>query len=83
MAEEILKERNKLKDFYIIGAKYIAHNCYQEMTKRAKNILDYELENLKEIQNAHTKWKISEVENEIGREIILTEDLELHIIEIP
>ena len=46
-------------------------------------ILDYELEKLKEIETAHTKWQITEVENEIGRKIILTEDLELHIIEIP
>jgi len=46
-------------------------------------ILDYELENLKDIEKGHTKWKISEVENEIGRKIILTDDLELHIIEIP
>ena len=68
----------------IYSGQLLAGDDYKELKKTIGIfILDYELENLKEIANAHTKWKITEVENEIGRKIILTEDLELHIIEIP
>lgn len=41
--------------------------------------LDYKLEKLKELP-IHTKWQIKESEN---AGIILTEDLEIHIIELP
>ncbi len=41
--------------------------------------LDYKLERLEELP-IHTKWQIKESEN---GEIILTEDLEIHIIELP
>ena len=42
-------------------------------------IADFELDNLKEL-GFHSKWKLRETEK---RKQILTEDLELHIIEIP
>ena len=41
--------------------------------------LDYEIENLKELPT-HTKWQIR---NDKNGKIVLTEDLEIHIIEIP
>ncbi len=41
--------------------------------------LDYEIEKLKEL-GVHTKWQIRNTEN--GK-IVLTEDLEVHIIELP
>ena len=52
---------------------------YEEL-KRAIVIifLDYEIEKLKGLP-AHTKWQIINTEN---RKIVLTEDLEIHIIEI-
>ena len=68
----------------IYSGQLLAGDDYKELKKTIGIfILDYELENFKEMTNAHTKWKITEVENEIGRKLILTEDLELHIIEIP
>lgn len=44
-------------------------------------IIDYELEKTKEVNKLNTKWKIKEVST--GKEIELTDVLELHIIEIP
>lgn len=44
-------------------------------------ILDYKFEKTKEIKRMHTKWKIKETLS--GKEIELTDVLELHIIEIP
>ena len=44
-------------------------------------IIDYDLEKTKEIENLSTKWKIKEVST--GKEIELTDVLELYIIEIP
>lgn len=44
-------------------------------------IIDYEFEKTKEIENLSTKWKIKEVTT--GKEIELTDVLELYIIEIP
>lgn len=44
-------------------------------------IIDYELEKTKEIENLSTKWKIREVST--GKQIELTDVLELYIIEIP
>lgn len=44
-------------------------------------ILDYEFEKTKEIENISTKWKVKEVLT--GKEIELTDVLELYIIEIP
>ena len=43
-------------------------------------IIDYDLEKTKEIEALSTKWKIKEVST--GKEIELTDVLELHIIEI-
>ena len=43
-------------------------------------IANFELENLKEISKFHTKWQIRE---EDFRKIILTDTLEIHIIELP
>lgn len=43
-------------------------------------ILDYNLEKTKEIEQISTKWKIKEVTT--GKEIVLTDMLELYIIEI-
>lgn len=44
-------------------------------------IIDYNFEKTKEIESISTKWKVKEVS--IGKEIELTDVLELHIIEIP
>lgn len=44
-------------------------------------ILDYEFEKTKEIESISTKWKVKEVLT--GKEIELTDVLELYIIEIP
>ncbi len=44
-------------------------------------IIDYDLEKTKEIEKLSTKWKIKEVST--GKEIELTDVLELYIIEIP
>ena len=44
-------------------------------------IIDYEFEKTKQIESIGTKWKIKEVST--GKEIELTDVLELHIIEIP
>ena len=43
-------------------------------------IANFELDNLKEIPKFHTKWQIRE---EKFRKIILTDTLEIHIIELP
>ena len=50
-------------------------------TKRAICIMiaDFKVERLKEIENYHTKWNIREEEK---RDIILTDKLEIHIIEL-
>ena len=50
-------------------------------TKRAICIMiaDFKVERLKEIENYHTKWNIREGEK---RDIILTDKLEIHIIEL-
>lgn len=44
-------------------------------------IIDYEFEKTKEIESLSTKWKIKEVST--GKQIELTDVLELYIIEIP
>ena len=44
-------------------------------------IIDYNLEKTKEIEELSTKWKVKEVST--GKEIELTDVLELYIIEIP
>lgn len=44
-------------------------------------IIDYNLEKTKEIEKLSTKWKVKEVST--GKEIELTDVLELYIIEIP
>lgn len=44
-------------------------------------ILDYKFEKTKELKELSTKWKIKEVTT--GNEIVLTDALELYIIEIP
>ena len=44
-------------------------------------ILDYKLEKTREIKRLNTKWKIKEVLS--GKNIELTDELEIHIIEIP
>ena len=53
---------------------------YEKLNRSISIIfLDYKIEKLKELPT-HTKWQIKESEN--GRKI-LTEDLEIHIIELP
>ena len=53
---------------------------YKELNRSISIIfLDYKIEKLKELP-IHTKWQIGNTEK--GKEI-LTEDLEIHIIEIP
>ena len=42
-------------------------------------IVDFEINSLKDV-GYHSKWKITE---ENARNLILTDDLEIHIIEIP
>ena len=44
-------------------------------------ILDYNFEETKEIEQISTKWKIKEVTT--GKELVLTDVLELYIIEVP
>lgn len=44
-------------------------------------ILDYEFERTKEIESISTKWKVKEVQT--GKELELTDVLELYILEIP
>ena len=44
-------------------------------------IIDYNLEKTKEIEQISTKWKIKEVTT--GKELVLTDMLELYIIEMP
>lgn len=44
-------------------------------------ILDYEFEKTKEIDSISTKWKVKEVQT--GKELELTDVLELYILEIP
>ena len=54
---------------------------YNELKKTIGIIItNYELEELKEIEELDTKWQIKD--NKKGKRI-LTEDLELHIIELP
>ena len=54
---------------------------YNELHKTiAILIADFELDNLKTIEKFHTKWEIREEEYS---KIVLTEVLELHIIELP
>ena len=54
---------------------------YNELHKTiAILIADFELDNLKPIEKFHTKWEIREEEYS---KIVLTEVLELHIIELP
>ena len=53
---------------------------YKELNRSISIIfLDYEIEKLKELP-IHTKWQIR---NDKNGKILLTEDLEIHIIEIP
>ena len=54
---------------------------YKELKKTIGIIItNYELEELKEIEELDTKWQIAD--NKTGKNI-LTKDLELHIIELP
>lgn len=54
--------------------------CYKNLNRSISIIfLDYKIDKLKELP-IHTKWQIKESKN--GRKI-LTEDLEIHIIELP
>ena len=54
---------------------------YNELHKTiAILIADFELDNLKTIEKFHTKWEIREEEYS---KIVLTEVLEIHIIELP
>lgn len=70
---------------------YYWSRIYSEQLKRGENykelkktisimITDYEIDELKEIEELETKWQIMDSQN--GKKI-LTEDLEIHIIEIP
>ena len=43
-------------------------------------IADYKLENLKEVKKYHTKWNLREEEYQ---DLILTNEIELHILELP
>ena len=55
-------------------------NNYNKLKKTIEVLIaNFEIEELKELEY-HSKWKIIE---EKGRKLILTDDLEFHIIEIP
>lgn len=57
-------------------------NRYKELNKVISVIIiDYELKKLEEIEDLHTEWKIKEVKT--GKDILLTDKLEIHIIELP
>ena len=66
----------------IYSAQLVKGNDYGQLNKVIGIIIiDYNLEKTKEIENLSTKWKIKEVST--GKEIELTDVLELYIIEIP
>lgn len=57
-----------------------SRNNYNKLKKTIEVLIaNFEIEELKELEY-HSKWKIIE---EKGRKLILTDDLEFHIIEIP
>lgn len=66
----------------IYSGQLLKGNDYTKLNKVIGIIiLDYNFEKLREIESTHKKWQIKEIST--GREIILTELFEIHIIEIP
>lgn len=66
----------------IYSSQLVKGDDYEKLNKVIGIIIiDYNLEKTKEIENLSTKWKIKEVST--GKEIELTDALELYIIEIP
>ena len=64
----------------IYGKNLKSSNDYVELKKTIEVlIVNFEIKRLEELEY-HSKWKIIEEEK---RKLILTEDLEIHIIEIP
>lgn len=63
------------------GAQLVKGNDY-EMLKKTISILivDFELNELKDMIDPHTKWQIREEKNSHK---LLTDELEIHIIELP
>ena len=80
-----LHKKTKERFLYYWSKMYVANiqtgNKYEKLRKTISIIiLGEEEKELKDIKEAHTKWQIREEKN---LEKILTEDLELHIIELP
>ena len=65
----------------IYSSQLLKGDYYTELNKVIGIIIDYELEKTKGIGQLSTKWKIREVTT--GKELELTDALELCIIEIP
>ena len=66
----------------IYGSQLVKGDDYGKLNKVIGIIIiDYNLEKTKEIEKLSTKWKVKEVST--GKEIELTDVLELYIIEIP
>lgn len=83
---QLLDQGNTIKRIlYYWGRSYTEQiergDDYKELNKTIGIIItDYEIEELKEINELDTKWKIMDTKK--GQHI-LTNDLELHIIELP
>lgn len=66
----------------IYGGQLVKGDDYGKLNKVIGIIIiDYNLEKTKEVENLSTKWKVKEVST--GKEMELTDVLELYIIEIP
>ncbi len=83
---QIADERNTIKRILYYWSKTYSKQLkrgeyYKDLKKTIGIIItDYEVKELKEIEELDTKWQIM---NTKGGRKVLTEDLELHIIEIP
>ena len=83
---QVIKYANIEKRILYYWSKLYAGEIHegQDYNKLNKTILiliaDFELDNLKDIPKSHTKWEIKE--EEFSKKV-LTEMLELHIIELP
>lgn len=66
----------------IYSGQLVKGEEYKKLNKVIRIIiLDYEFEKTKEIDSISTKWKVKEVQT--GKELELTDVLELYILEIP
>ena len=66
----------------VYTSQLLKGNTYKELNRVIGIIvIDYNFEKTKEIEQISTKWKIKEVTT--GKELVLTDMLELYIIEVP